>query len=182
MSKVHPEITPELREFIEAQKLFFVATAPLAADGHVNLSPKGHDSLRVLDPLTLAYLDLTGSAAETLAHLKENGRICLLFCSFEGAPQIVRVHGEGEAIERSHPEFAELADLFPDHPGARAVIRVRAKRVADSCGFSVPLYEYQGERSLLIDWAKKRGPDGLDTYRAERNASSIDGLPAVEKK
>lgn len=181
MSKVHPEITDELRAFIEAQKLFFVGTAPLAEAGHVNLSPKGYDSLRVLDSLTLAYLDLTGSAAETLAHLKENGRICLLFCAFEGKPLIVRIHGVGEAIEPSHPEFATLLSLFPDQPGVRAIIRVRATRVADSCGTSVPLFEYREDRRELARWAEKRGPVGLSNYRAEKNVTSIDGLPGTEE-
>jgi len=144
MSKVYPCLDADLIAFLEAQRLFFVATAPLSGDGHVNVSPKGHDSFRVLDPHTVAYLDLTGSGAETIAHVRENGRICLLFCAFEGTPKIVRIHGRGEILEPGHPDFAALRARFPELPGARAIVRVRATRVSDSCGFSVPRYEFVG--------------------------------------
>jgi len=180
MSKVHPALDADLVAFLEAQHLFFVATAPLSEEGHVNVSPKGHDSFRVLDPHTVAYLDLTGSGAETMAPLRENGRICLLFCAFEGKPKIVRIHGQGEVLEPGHPDFAALSALFPDLPGARSIVRVRATRVSDSCGFSVPRFDFAGERTDLLRWAEKRGPVGLARYRAERNAASIDGLPAVD--
>ena len=175
MASVHPSITPPVAEWIGRQHMFFVATAPLAADGHVNLSPKGLDTLRVLDDLTVAYLDLTGSGAETVAHVRQNGRITLMWCAFEGPPRIVRVHGRGEVVALDDPR---VAGQFDDVPGARAVVLVHAERVSDSCGYSVPRYAFEGHRSKLLEWADHRGPDGLVAYRAEKNATSIDGLPA----
>lgn len=157
--------------------MFTVATAPLAADGHVNVSPKGHDTLRILDELTVAYLDLTGSGAETVAHVRENGRITLMWSAFEGPPRIVRVQGQGEVVGLDDPR---VAGLFEVMPGARAVIVVRADRVSDSCGYSVPLYEFVAERSKLIEWAAAKTADELDVYRATKNVTSIDGLPAFD--
>jgi hypothetical protein len=177
MAKVHPSITPPIADWIRRQHMFFVATAPLDGDGHVNLSPKGLDTLRVLDEATVAYLDLTGSGAETIAHVRENGRITLMWCAFEGAPRIVRIHGRGEIAALDAPR---LAGLFADIPGARAVVIVHAVRVADSCGYAVPHYTYEGQRSKLIEWADHRGADGLEAYRLEKNARSIDGLPAFD--
>jgi hypothetical protein len=176
MGQVHPSITPPIREWIAKQHMFFVASAPLDADGHVNLSPKGLDTLRVVDDETVAYLDLTGSGIETFAHVRENARITLMWCAFEGPPRIVRIHGRGEVLAL---DDARIAGLFDELPGARSVILVHADRVSDSCGYAVPLYEYQGQRSKLLEWADHHADD-LDDYRARKNASSIDGLPAFD--
>ncbi len=178
--KLHPEISPKLATWIARQKMFFVGTAPLARDGHVNLSPKGGDSFRILGPLEVAYLDLTGSGAETIAHLRENGRIVIMFCAFEGGPQIVRLHGRGEAILPEDSRFAALAAHFPYNAGTRAVIRIEVSRVADSCGYSVPYYDFQGERDVLDKWSERKGPDGIRAYQAEKNRLSIDGLPSID--
>ena len=139
MGSTYPSIDGELAGFLSAQHVFFVATAPLDADGHVNLSPKGHDTFRVVDPYTVAYLDLTGSGIETVAHLRENARIVFCFCAFEGPPRIVRLHGRGEVLEPSAPDFAKLLPLFPAFEGVRSIIRVELRRIADSCGYAVPL-------------------------------------------
>jgi hypothetical protein len=173
-------LSPVLADAVRAAPLFFVATAPLAADGHVNVSPKGGDTLRVLDERTVAYLDLTGSGAETIAHLRENGRITLMVCAFSGAPQIVRLYGRGEVVRPGDDGFDELAGRFPDLPGARAVIRVAIERVGSSCGYAVPLMRYEGDRTRLDEWAEAKGSDGLVEYRASKNAVSIDGLPALD--
>jgi hypothetical protein len=175
MASVHASITPPVADWIGRQHLFFVATAPLSGDGHVNVSPKGLDTLRILDDMTVAYLDLTGSGAETVAHVRENGRITLMWSAFEGPPRIVRVHGRGEVVGLDDPR---IAGRFEDIPGARAVIVVHADRISDSCGYSVPTYTFDGHRSKLVEWAAHRGPEGLAAYRAEKNATSIDGLPA----
>ncbi|MDV3221068.1 pyridoxamine 5'-phosphate oxidase family protein [Intrasporangium sp.] len=177
--KLHESISGRLRTFIEAQHVFFVATAPLSGDGHVNLSPKGLDTLRVIDEHTVAYLDLTGSGAETAAHLRENGRITLMFCAFEGPPNIVRLHGRGRYVTPGDDEFEGWARRFPTHPGARGVVVVDVGRVSDSCGYAVPLMAYESDRDVLDSWTHNRGPDGLARYRAEKNATSIDGLPAL---
>jgi predicted pyridoxine 5'-phosphate oxidase superfamily flavin-nucleotide-binding protein len=176
MASVHPSITPPVAEWIGRQRMFFVATAPLDGSGHVNVSPKGLDTLRILDDLTVAYLDLTGSGAETVAHVRENGRITLMWCAFEGPPRLVRVHGRGEVVG---VDDDRVAGRFAEIPGARAVILVHADRVSDSCGYSVPRYDYAGQRSELVEWADHRGPEALTAYRAEKNATSIDGLPAL---
>ena len=177
--KLHPSISPKLANWIAQQKIFFVGTAPLASDGHVNLSPKGGDSFRILGPLAAAYLDYTGSGAETIAHLRENGRIVLMFCAFEGPPQIVRLHGRGEAILPNDSRFPLLATNFPNHAGARAIIHIEVARVADSCGYSVPLYDFQSHRDILDKWSEKKGPEGIRQYQAGKNRLSIDGLPSI---
>ena len=180
MGKVRPQIDDELAAFLLAQPVFFVATAPRSAEGHVNVSPKGLPGcLSVVGPLEVAYLDLTGSGAETIAHLADDGRICLMFCAFDGPPRIVRLHGRGEAVQLGDPRFAELAERFDGPPGARAVVRIDVDRVSDSCGFGVPRMAYERDRDQLVRWAENRGEEGLAAYRAERNAVSIDGLPAV---
>jgi len=181
MGKVFDGIDDRLAAWIAAQRLFFVATAPRDG-GHVNLSPKGLDSLVVLEPRSVAYLDVVGSGAETIAHLRENGRITLMFCAFEGLPRIVRLYGRGEVQEPGDPGFAALAERFPSQPSTRAVIRVALTRIADSCGYGVPLLEYKGERSQIADWAERKGPEGLRRYQLERNRESIDGLPALRGK
>jgi hypothetical protein len=169
-------IDDRLRGFLESQHVFFVATAPSAPDGHVNLSPKGLDTFAVLAPRTVAWLDLTGSGVETIAHLRDNGRVTLMFCAFEGPPRIVRLHGRGEVLTGGDDEFPSLAARFPSYPGVRSVIRVHLDRVSDSCGYGVPRYRYEGQRDQLLRWAERKGPEGVDAYRQEKNASSIDGL------
>jgi hypothetical protein len=181
MSKQHPAIDDRLAAFMLAQPVFFVGTAPAGGDGHVNVSPKGlAGSFAVLGPREVAYLDLTGSGAETIAHLRDDGRICLMFCAFEGPPNIVRLHGRGEAVLPGGSRFDDLAARFADRPGRRAVIRVDVDRVSDSCGFAVPRMTLEGDRRQLVKWARRKGEAGLEEYRRTRNARSIDGLPALE--
>lgn len=175
MAKFIEQLSPDLIGFIGRQKIFFVATAPQA--GRVNVSPKGMDSLRVLGPKTVAYLDLTGSGAETAAHIRDNGRLTLMFCAFEGEPLILRVYGQGEVVRPGLPAWVELKPKFPDIPGARQIILLHVDSVQTSCGFGVPLFDYAGERSLLVDWAQKKGEAGLREYRQQKNRLSIDGLP-----
>ncbi len=179
MGKVYEEIDERLTAFIGKQQMYFVATAPLAAEGHVNLSPKGLDSFAILGPHTVAYLDLTGSGIETVAHLRENGRIVILFCAFEGPPLLVRLHGRGEAITPEHPDFVDLVARFPEHHGVRSVVRVEVARISDSCGFGVPLYDYRGQRDQLEAWAKVKGEVVVD-YQRDNNTQSIDGLPGLD--
>ena len=179
MGKLFEIIDDGLRAFIEAQKIFFVATAPAAAGGHINLSPKGLDSLRILGPRTVGYLDLTGSGVETIAHLKENGRIVIMLCAFEGPPRIVRLQGRGTAIEPQDEKYAALLEHFTPMPGMRAIIRVEVGRISDSCGTGVPLYRYENQRSQLITGAERKGETGIREYQRKNNASSIDGLPGL---
>ncbi|HZN19612.1 MAG TPA: pyridoxamine 5'-phosphate oxidase family protein [Micromonosporaceae bacterium] len=184
MAKVYEAIDGRLRELILAQPVFFVATAPSGPGGHVNLSPKGvAGSFAVLGPRRVAYLDYTGSGAETIAHLRDNGRIVLMFCAFEGPPTIVRLHGRGTAVRPQDAGFAGLRAAFPasaatDH-GLRSVIAVDVERVSDSCGYAVPLMSYTGDRTLLAQWSGRRTDAQLVEYRASHNAVSIDGLPAL---
>jgi hypothetical protein len=181
LSTIHSEITGRLAEFISEQPVFFVGTAPLSGDGHVNLSPKGGTgTLQILDPHTVAYVDLTGSGSETIAHLKENGRITVMLCAFTGPPNIVRLHGRGRVVAMDDPEFVDLAGRFPPMPGVRAVIVVAVERISDSCGYAVPFMEYVGDRDLLSRWAERKGDDGLAEYRERKNSASIDGLPAID--
>jgi len=194
MATTQESISPDLARWIDQQHVFFVATAPLAPGGHVNCSPKGGDGFRVLGPSEVAYLDLTGSGAETIAHLKENGRIVFMFCAFEGPPKIVRLHGTGSVVEPGGPRYEELREQFArgggrpegrplpigDFPtGARAIITATITRVSDSCGYSVPRLDFVADRDALEKWSEKKGADGLRQYREEKNASSIDGLPAL---
>jgi hypothetical protein len=179
MARAYDAISDELADFIAAQHMFFVATAPSGHQGRVNLSPKGLDTFAVLDANTVAYLDLTGSGVETIAHLRDNGRITIMFCAFEGKPNIVRLYGRGEVIPVGEREADALLPRFGSYPGARSVIRVRVDRVSTSCGYGVPLLEYEGERDQLLKFAERRGPDGLVDYRAEKNTASIDGLPGL---
>lgn len=179
MGKVFDGIDDSLAAWIGAQHMFFVATAPLSAEGHVNVSPRGLDSLSILDEHTVAWLDLTGSGAETIAHLAENGRICLMFCSFDGRPRIVRLHGRGRVVLPGDEVFEQVANEHPGHVGARAVIVVDVARVSDSCGWGVPVMEFVEDRDIMGPWAVKKGPEGLDAYRAAKNSRSLDGLPAL---
>jgi len=173
---VFDSISDTHRAFIAAQQMFFVATAPLSADGHLNLSPKGLDCFRILAPNRVAYLDLTGSGNETSAHLHENGRITFMFCAFAGPPKIVRLYGRGETVLPESDRWDELHPLFGEYPGARQIIVAEISRVQTSCGFAVPKYEYVGQRDTLIRWAVAKGADGVETYHRERNTRSIDGL------
>ena len=180
MGKVYDAITDKLAAWIAEQKLFFTATAPLAESGRINCSPKGMDSFRILDPHTVAYLDLTGSGAETIAHLRENGRIVVMFCAFDGPARIVRLHGLGEVLEAGTPAYEALAGRFPEMPGARSIIRIEVGRVSDSCGYGVPVYEYKENRDTLEKWAARKGEDGIREYWRANNATSIDGLPGLK--
>jgi hypothetical protein len=181
MGKPLREIGPEHERFILDQKVFFVATAPLDAAGHVNLSPKGIDgSFAVLGPGEVAYLDYTGSGVETIAHLRENGRIVLMFCAFEGSPKILRLHGTGSVIWPGDEAFAKLRSRLKAPPeGERSIILVNVTRVATSCGWGVPVMKYESDREKLIAWSSEKGPDGLAEYRQKNNAMSLDGLPGL---
>ena len=173
-------IDERMAEFLLAQPVFFVATAPLAGDGLVNLSPKGMEgTFAVLDEHTVAYLDLTGSGVETIAHLRENGRVVIMFCAFTGKPKIVRLQGTGRAVFPGEAEFSALAPRFPDLPGVRSIIVVDVARVADSCGYAVPFMSYDRDRDGLVRWANGKGPDGIARYQADKNARSLDGLPGI---
>jgi predicted pyridoxine 5'-phosphate oxidase superfamily flavin-nucleotide-binding protein len=190
VAKVFERIDEHLRSWIARQRLFFVGTAPLAGDGHVNVSPKGPiDTLRVLDDHTVAYLDMVGSGAETIAHLRENGRVVVMLCAFEGPPRIVRLHGRGEVVRAGEERFAELyarCDFVNPslEEARRAIVLVEVERIADSCGYGVPLMSYEGEREHGRLFAEKRlrseGPTAIDDYIAAKNGESIDGLPALD--
>jgi hypothetical protein len=191
VAKVFDGIDEHIERWISSQALFFVGTAPLAADGHVNLSPKGPiETFQVLDANTVAYLDMVGSGAETIAHLLENGRVVIMLCAFQGAPRIVRLHGRGEVLPALAPGFDELLArcrfVEPQVPQSRrAIVVVHVERVADSCGYGVPLMSYEGQRPHQDAWAAKRvrvgGEEALIDYQREKNAHSIDGLPALDR-
>ena len=177
MGKLYETIAEIHAEFIRRQPFFFVATAPLSSDGHINVSPKGLDTFRILDSNRVAYLDLTGSGNETSAHLLENGRITFMFCAFEGQPQILRLFGKGRTVLPTSPAWQELRPLFPDLPGVRQILVADIDQVQTSCGLGVPLMAYQGQRERLPKWADAKGEDGIARYHQERNAASLDGLP-----
>jgi len=179
MAAPSTSIDDQTAAWIRGQPLFFVATAPLDRAGRVNCSPKDGDAFRILDPQTVAYQDLTGSGIETVAHVRENGRIVIMFCAFAGEPLILRLHGRGEVVTTRHPAFKSLIEQFPEHVGTRAIVKVHVTRVARSCGFGVPRFEYQGSRDQLDVWATGRGRAGLEAYRQEKNAQSLDGLPGL---
>ncbi|MBL9175558.1 MAG: pyridoxamine 5'-phosphate oxidase family protein [Verrucomicrobiales bacterium] len=181
MGNVLQEISDDLQVWLGQQRIFFVGTAPLSGEGHVNVSPKGGDAFRILGPRQVVWLDVTGSTAETTAHLRENGRIVLMFCAFAGPPRIVRLHGRGEVIRDGHADFRDLLALFPAHPGTRSVIRVQVDRISSSCGFGVPEYAYERDRDTLSTWAAEKGPEGIADYWSRKNVRSIDGLPALRE-
>lgn len=177
--KVYGEIDDELAAWISRQHVFFVASAPLGPQGHVNVSPRGLDSLRVIDPNRVAILDLTGSGNETAAHLKENGRLTVMFCAFEGEPLILRLYGEGEVVQTGDDDWDELHALFADPvPGERQIFHLMVTRVQTSCGYGVPLMDFVADRQRLTEWAADKGAEGIAQYQREKNARSIDGLPA----
>lgn len=183
MAKIHEFIDDRLAAFITAQPVFFVATAPLAADGHLNVSPKGMGgTFAVLGPTTVGYLDYTGSGVETIAHLRENARIVLMFCAFDGAPNIVRLHGRGRVVLRDEDGYDALRDRFTkvERHGERAVIVIEVDRVADACGFAVPLMDFRADRDVLDRNNARRDDAYFDRYQATHNAVSIDGLPALD--
>ena len=169
-----------LAEWIAAQPLFFVATAPMSADGHVNCSPKGlPGTFAMLDENEVAYLDLTGSGAETIAHVKENGRIVIMFCAFTKRPRIVRLHGTGEVIESSNPRFSELIDRFPPRRGTRAIILLNVARVADSCGWGVPMMSFERDRNTYANYVSTKSAEQMRASQLASNMKSLDGLPAL---
>ena len=175
MAKQFDQITAAHRSFIEQQKMFFVGTA--GAEGKVNVSPKGMDSFRVIEANRVVWLSVTGSGNESAAHVAENGRMTVMFCSFEGAPQILRLYGEAETIYPRHEKWDELIAEFPEMPGTRQLFDLSVSLVQTSCGMSVPLYEYVGDRDQLNQWAEKKGPEGIVDYWDEKNRASIDGMP-----
>jgi hypothetical protein len=182
MGRTYDRIDPRLADWMAGQPVFFVATAPLHSEGHVNCSPKGNrQELAVLDERRIAYLDQTGSGIETIAHLAENGRIVIMFCAFDGPPRIVRVHGQGRAVRPGEDGFAELASHFPgcDGVGVRSIVVVEARRISDSCGYGVPIMPFYSHRPTMDEWCERKGPEGIATYWTEKNAISLDGLPGI---
>jgi hypothetical protein len=177
MAKFYDQISENHQAFIQKQHIFFVSTAPLLSQGHVNLSPKGIDSFRVLSPNRVAYMDLIGSGSETSAHLLENGRIVFMFCAFDGSPNILRLYGQGFAVLPGQPEWESLSPAFTLYPSTRQLIVADISQVQTSCGYGVPLYEYVGERDLHFEWAETMGQERLEQYTREHNLSSLDGLP-----
>ncbi|MEW5786539.1 MAG: pyridoxamine 5'-phosphate oxidase family protein [Pseudomonadota bacterium] len=175
MAKFFPALLPEHAGFIARQKVFFIATQ--APEGRINLSPKGLDSLRVLDDRTVAWVDLTGSGAETAAHLRVDPRLTLMLCSFSADALILRLYGQGESVRPGSPRWADLAPRFPDYPGSRQIVVLHVESVQTSCGAGLPLMGYAGERGTLTEWARKKGEAGIADYRRQKNAVSIDGLP-----
>jgi hypothetical protein len=180
VGRIYELIDDRLANWLRQQPVFFVATAPLAADGHVNASPKGGaGTLAILDPHRVAYLDLTGSGAETIAHLRENGRITIMCCAFDGPPRIVRLYGSGRVHTPEAPEYRDLVTVFPSTRGVRSVITVAVERIADSCGYAVPRMDFVSHRDNLDHWTAQKTSEEIAVYRAEKNATSIDGLPAL---
>ena len=182
MATAYESITDAMRAFVERQHLFFVATAPSGDEGRINLSPKGLDSFRVLGSDRVAYVDLTGSGAETIAHVRQNGRITFMFCAFEGKPDIVRFYGRGEVHRPGDVAFGELAPLFGERIGVRSIITAVIDRTSSSCGFAVPKMAFVEQRETLTKWSANKSSDDFTAYWAEKNASSIDGLPAVDHR
>ena len=178
MAKFYDQISDTLQDFIRAQHMFFVASAPLSAEGHVNVSPKGLDCLHIFSPNQVAYLDLTGSGNETSSHLHENGRITFMFCAFDGAPNIVRLFGRGRTILPDTPEWDTLIPNFTPLAGARQIIIADIDMVQTSCGYAVPFFDYVAERDTWERWAENKGEEGLVAYRAEKNSCSLDSLPS----
>lgn len=179
MARIYAEISPELKNWIAQQPLFFLASAPLQHDGHINLSPRGLDSLRVIGGSEVIVLDMTGSGNETAAHLHENGRLTIMLCAFEGDPSIIRLFGKGSIIRPGDEQWQAFRSHFTtDNPGVRQIFHLQLDRVQSSCGFGVPLMDFVEQRDLLPAWAKKRGAKGIQEYQIKNNAQSIDGLPA----
>jgi hypothetical protein len=183
VGKIFEDVSDSLAEWLVAQRVFFVATAPLDATGLVNCSPKGNrQEFAVLSAHTVAFLDQTGSGVETIAHLRENGRIVLMFCAFDGPPRIVRLHGEGRVVFVDSAEFPSLATNFPDGyaVGVRSIIVVKVERISDSCGYGVPLMTFEQHRPTMDQWSRRKGPDGIRDYWAHNNRTSIDDLAGLD--
>ncbi len=181
MGKFSDAIQPAHQAFIEKQHLFFVATAPLSDQGHINLSPKGRDTFKTLSPHEVAYMDFIGSGNETSAHISENGRITFMFCAFDGPPLILRLYGRAKVILPHADLWPQYAAHFELYPGTRQIIAADIDLVQTSCGFGVPLYTYEGERDIMLEWADKKGEQGLADYIREKNLISIDGLPTAHQ-
>lgn len=181
MGRTYDAITQELAEFIAAQHVFFVASAPADPHGHVNVSPRGYDTFTIIDDHTVAWLDLTGSGVETIAHLRDSGRVTLMWCAFEGPPRVLRVHGRGRMPAFDSPEAVELRSRWEDIAGARAVIVVDVERISTSCGYGVPFMDFRADRPTLHEWGERKAPDGLADYWVEKNAQSVDGLPGISR-
>lgn len=179
MGKFHESISGAHQDFIQKQHIFFVATAPLNGNGHVNLSPKGLDCFRIIGHNKVAYMDLISSGNETSAHTLENGRITFMFCSFENTPNILRLYGKGFTVLPGHDAWKNYAAFFNIYPSTRQIIVAEIDLVQTSCGFGVPLYSYEGERNIHFEWADKKGPQGLEDYVKENNLKSLDGLPTA---
>ena len=182
MGKVYQEIDERIKKWIGGQRVFFVATAPLDPNGRINCSPKDGYSIRVLDNKTLVYLDLIGSGVETIAHIRENSRIIVMMCAFEGAPMIMRFYGRGEIIEKDHSDFERLIPLFNSEVGVRSFIKIHLERISDSCGFGVPVMEFKHHRKQLRTFNERNGEEKLAEYKIQHNSLSIDGLPGVRTR
>lgn len=182
MGKIYERIDDSLQAWMARQRMFFVATAPLSESGRVNVSPKGHDALQILDERTLAYLDYGGSGVETIAHVRENGRIVIMMCAFEGPPKIYRFHGDGEVITPLDKDFDELAGRFDiEGVGIRAIVRIRVSRISDSCGYGVPHYDFVAQRPSSQNWNAKKGTAAIREYQVEKNLQSIDGMAGISE-
>ncbi len=180
MGKVYEKIDSDISKWIKKQNIFFVATAPLSENGHVNCSPKGGDTFHIIDQHTVAYLDYIGSGIETISHIKENKRILIMFCAFEGAPKIIRLHGKGQIILPSDKEYNSLIGNFSSHNGSRSIIKINVERISDSCGMGVPLMNFKSHRDDLKRWADTRSLEELAEYRSDKNTKSVDGLPGLD--
>lgn len=174
MAKQYPSISDKHQQFIQQQKIFFVATA--TAEGRINLSPKGMDSLRIIHDNQVAWLNLTGSGNESSTHIQVDSRMTIMFCAFEGDPLILRLYGQAKVIHHNDSQWSELYGLFPDNPGARQIFVLDVEISQSSCGFGVPFFDYQGERETLNDWADKKGTEGIQQYWRDKNQTSMDGL------
>lgn len=180
MGKEYQEITPDIERWLKRQRVFFVATAPLADNGRINCSPKGMDTFRVLGPRELVYADIGGSGIETVAHLKENARVVIMLCAFEGPPKIFRFYGQGRSVAPNDPEFDQLLKGFADLPAVRNFVVIDVDCIRDSCGYGVPLYEFRAERDSLRNWCENKSLDEIREYRRQNNAASLDGLPGLD--
>jgi hypothetical protein len=179
MGKVCERLDETLVGFIRRQYVFFVGTAPISTEGHPNVSPERLGTFRVLERKSAAHVKLTGSGIETVAHLRDNGRLTIMFCAFEGRPLILRLYGRGRVVEPGDADWDGLIADFPNYPGARCIVVMDVGRIADSCGFAVPFYEYKGDRSQLIEYAERKGALGIERYQAEKNRTSIDGIAGL---
>jgi len=180
MGKEYQEIDERMQRWIDRQHMFFVSTAPLADDGRINCSPKGLDGLRVLGPRQIAYADIGGSGIETVAHLKENGRIVIMLCAFDGPPKIFRFYGHGRSVEPHDADFERLVPMFPNMSDIRNFVIVDIDCIRDACGFGVPLFDFKSDRDSLKNWRESKTEDELLAYRIEKNSQSLDGLPGLD--